>query len=291
MNEIFNQLVLGNSDDLPSEVQRNFLNLHNDIMYCGRMAERFVTELARSLKKMKTSELFTAAGFSSFKDYVEEAVGIKERQAYNYIKIFDEFSEEFLQSNAKIGVTKLALLASADDEVRTEILENSAADDMTVRELKAKIEELEKAAASRMEQLSILESERNEKAAEILGYTKDIESDRQKLQKLEEEKSKLKKTIDELKAMPPKVEQIDNPETAAELEKAKKKLEDKENELAAVEKKLEIASDQNMTRFKVKFEDMQAILNDIISIMAELDEEKRGKCKNALRNVIKEYGI
>ena len=76
-----------------------------------------------------------------------------------------------------------------------------------------------------------------------------------------------------------------------ELEKAKKKLEDKENELAAVEKKLEIASDQNMMRFKVKFEDMQAILNDIISIMAELDEEKRGKCKNALRNVIKEYGI
>ena len=55
MNEVFNQLVLGNGDDLPSEVQRNFLSLHNDIMYCGRMAERFVMELARSLKKMKTS--------------------------------------------------------------------------------------------------------------------------------------------------------------------------------------------------------------------------------------------
>ena len=44
MNEVFNQLVLGNGDDLPSEVQRNFLSLHNDIMYCGRMAERFVME-------------------------------------------------------------------------------------------------------------------------------------------------------------------------------------------------------------------------------------------------------
>ena len=92
MNEVFNQLVLGCGDELPNEVQRNFLNLHNDIMYCGSMAERFVMELARSLKKMKTTELFTAAGFSSFKDYVEEAVGIKERQAYNYIKIFCKHS-------------------------------------------------------------------------------------------------------------------------------------------------------------------------------------------------------
>lgn len=291
MNEVFNQLVLGNGDDLPSEVQRNFLSLHNDIMYCGRMAERFVMELARSLKKMKTSELFTAAGFSSFKDYVEEAVGIKERQAYNYIKIFDEFSEEFLQSNAKIGVTKLALLASADDEVRSEILENSAADDMTVRELKAKIEELEKAAESRMEQLSILESERAERETEIDDYTKDIEKGKKETQKLKEEKAKLQKTIEDLKAMPPKVEQIDNPETVAELEKTKKKLEERENELAAVEKKLEIASNQNMTRFKVKFEELQTMMNDIFDILAEIDEEKREKCVIALRSVVKEYNL
>ena len=240
---------------------------------------------------MKTSELFTAAGFSSFKDYVEEAVGIKERQAYNYIKIFDEFSEEFLQSNAKIGVTKLALLASADDEVRSEILENSAADDMTVRELKAKIEELEKAAESRMEQLSILESERAERETEIDDYTKDIEKGKKETQKLKEEKAKLQKTIKDLKAMPPKVEQIDNPETVAELEKTKKKLEERENELAAVEKKLEIASNQNMTRFKVKFEELQTMMNDIFDILAEIDEEKREKCVIALRSVVKEYNL
>lgn len=291
MNEVFNQLVLGCGDELPNEVQRNFLNLHNDIMYCGSMAERFVMELARSLKKMKTTELFTAAGFSSFKDYVEEAVGIKERQAYNYIKIFDEFSEEFLQSNAKIGVTKLALLASADDEVRSEILKNSAAEDMTVRELKAKIEELEKDAASRMEQLSILESECAEREAEIDDYTKDIEKGKKETQKLKEEKAKLQKTIEELKAMPPKVEHVDNPETAAELEKTKKKLEERENELAAVEKKLEIASDQNMTRFKVKFEELQTMMNDIFDILAEIDEEKREKCVIALRSVVKEYNL
>ena len=291
MNEVFNQLVLGCGDELPNEVQRNFLNLHNDIMYCGSMAERFVMELARSLKKMKTTELFTAAGFSSFKDYVEEAVGIKERQAYNYIKIFDEFSEEFLQSNAKIGVTKLALLASADDEVRSEILKNSAAEDMTVRELKEKIEELEKDAASRMEQLSILENERAERETEIHDYTKDIEKGKKETQKLKEEKAKLQKTIEDLKAMPPKVEHVDNPETAAELEKIKKKLEERENELAAVEKKLEIASDQNMTRFKVKFEELQTMMNDIFDILAEIDEEKREKCVIALRSVVKEYNL
>ena len=291
MNEVFNQLVLGCGDELPNEVQRNFLNLHNDIMYCGSMAERFVMELARSLKKMKTTELFTAAGFSSFKDYVEEAVGIKERQAYNYIKIFDEFSEEFLQSNAKIGVTKLALLASADDEVRSEILKNSAAEDMTVRELKEKIEELEKDAASRMEQLSILENERAERETEIHDYTKDIEKGKKEKQKLKEEKAKLQKTIEDLKAMPPKVEHVDNPETAAELEKIKKKLEERENELAAVEKKLEIASDQNMTRFKVKFEELQTMMNDIFDILAEIDEEKREKCVIALRSVVKEYNL
>lgn len=290
MNEVFNQLMLG-GEVSASEEQRRFLKVHNEIMYCGNMAGQFVVELARNLKKMKDAELYTAAGFSSFGEYAEDAVGIKERQAYNYIKILDEFTDEFLQSNAKLGITKLSLLASAPEEIRSKLTESEESDEMTVRELKARIEELEREKEQHAEQLSMLETEKEDAADKLKKTEKETQEERKKTKKLEEERDMLKRKIEEIKSLPPTVEKIENPETAAELEKTKKALSAAEEELAAVTKKLEIAADQNMVKFKVKFEDLQTMLNEIFELLAEMEQEKKTKCKAALRSVMEGYGL
>lgn len=293
MNELFNQLML--SEKPVSEEQRQFLDVHNEIMYCGNMAGQFVIGLARNLKRMKEGEFFVAAGFSSFEEYVEQAVGIKERQAYNYIKIVNEFSEDFLQSNAKIGITKLTLLASAEEDVRAEIIECESAETMTARELAEKIKELESEKSAAVEQLSILETQieslEEQKQSEKDKADKQIREKQKALDNLTLEKSKLEKKIDDLKNAPAKVEKIDNPETVAELERVKKELKESEEELAVVNKKLSVASDQNMTKFKVKFEDIQKMLDDIMEILSCLDEDNRKKCTAALRSVIEGYGL
>jgi len=59
----------------------------------------------------------------------------------------------------------------------------------------------------------------------------------------------------------------------------------------SAKKQLEIASDESMMRFKVKFEDFQNILGEMFAIMAGMDGEKVEKCVNALKVVLRERGL
>ena len=85
---------------LPSD-QADFLSLHQTIIMCGSMASNALIEMAKNLKEMRDRKLYTAGGFNSFSEYVENAVGIKERQAYSYISIIenrDKIRKSFIKS-------------------------------------------------------------------------------------------------------------------------------------------------------------------------------------------------
>lgn len=121
-NTNYRQLMLTDSGELTLE-QKQFVDLHKRICYDSQKATEYIVDMAQGIREMKESKRYQTAGFTSFGEYTETALGIKERQAYNYIAVIEKLPEGFVKANAEIGVTKLALLTSVNEEEREEILE------------------------------------------------------------------------------------------------------------------------------------------------------------------------
>ena len=278
--------------------QENFITTHRRIISCGNAAGRAFVDLARELKRMRDGKLFAAAGFADFGEYVEQAVGLKQRQAYNYIKVAERFTDKYLEEHAGYGVTKLALLASISETEREGVEENMDVEGATTRELEARIRELEAERDEKQAQLSMFEEAKikaERDAASVRAAadksSAEIEKMRKKVLKLGEEKTALEKQVQDLKNLPPEDKEVENPETAAKLKAAEKARDEAIAAYESAKKQLEVASDESMMRFKVKFEDFQNILGEMFAIMTGMDREKVEKCVNALKVVLRERGL
>ena len=298
-NKVFEQLMLadGRRETLSVE-QENFITTHRRIISCGNAAGRAFVDLARELKRMRDGKLFAAAGFADFGEYVEQAVGLKQRQAYNYIKVAERFTDKYLEEHAGYGVTKLALLASISETEREGVEENMDVEGATTRELEARIRELEAERDEKQAQLSMFEEAKikaERDAASVRAAadksSAEIEKMRKKVLKLGEEKTALEKQVQDLKNLPPEVKEVENPETAARLKAAEKARDEAIAAYESARKQLEVASDESMMRFKVKFEDFQNILGEMFAIMTGMEQEKTEKCVNALKVVLRERGL
>lgn len=300
---------------LESWKEQEYIALHNQIVAHGRNACESILYMAQDLKRMNTEKLYEAGGFASFEEYAEKAVGLKKSQAYKYISAYDSLGEEFFHSNGKLGITKMNLLAGLTEDERTALQEQTDVESATIRELKEQIAqlrgeldekeqrigELEWNAAA--EQLTapdesaekIAEAEKRAKESQEYGrkmvaradeYAGKLLTMERKLDRLTAEKTKLEKRLQER----PK-ETVENPETAAERDKARAELAAKESEIEELRKSLSVASDAALTSFKVKFEDFQSLLESLLGILEELSEPNKGKCRAALESVIKERGL
>lgn len=134
----------------------------------GRTAVNAVCAIGKDLRTMKTDKLYTELGYAEFEEYAEKEFDLKRRQTYQYISVYEKLGEEFVQSNAQLGITKLALLATANPEDRAEVMESKDVQGMTTREL----EDLLNKFKQQGEQLSFLQ----EKNTELEGKVKELES-------------------------------------------------------------------------------------------------------------------
>lgn len=276
-----NELIVKKENEL-TEKQQEFLKLHSNIISAGILISNGLIELAQNLKKMKEEKLYLEAGYESFEDYAELACGIKQRQAYNYIKILDSFDDNFLHSNAKIGITKLSLLASLPEEDKEKIIENVDVENTSVSELKKEIEKLK-------------------------SETKDKDKLLNEKIELESEVEALKDKISELEARDPEtvtveVEKDNSAKYENELEELKQKLSDikdklkKKNEEVnslqftndSLSKQLEISNSNELVEFKLLFNTLQELILKINNILPSLPEDKKQGCKNALKKVVEE---
>lgn len=178
----------------------------------GRTAVNAVCAIGKDLRTMKIDKLYTELGYEEFETYAEKEFDLKRRQAYQYISVFEKLGEEFVQSNAQLGITKLALLATANPEDRAEVMESEDLANITTREL----EELLAKCKSQGEQLSMLQDENNEleaKIEEMESAPKDVEvatkevikevpdtKTVKKLQETERELAELKKELSTVSA-------------------------------------------------------------------------------------------
>lgn len=117
------------------------LELHEAIMHSAQAAAILLMEMCRGLKKMRDTRLYESLGHSSFDDYCEKMAGIRARQAYSYIAVYERFGEARLAANASLGVTKLELISRLPFSEQDSVLEAAGLEGLSVAELRAMAEQ------------------------------------------------------------------------------------------------------------------------------------------------------
>lgn len=148
MNE--NQMTLFENT---TPAQAEAVALHYEIITAARAAADSLLNLGRKLKQMRDTGHYKDLGFDTFAAYTETAVGIRQRQAYNYISVVEKLPAQLIEENAAAGVTKLALLAKLGPDDREEVATDGLAN-ITVAELQKIIDERNNMA----EQLAMFET-------------------------------------------------------------------------------------------------------------------------------------
>ena len=205
--------------------------VHFSIQNAMQTAATAMVDVCRNLKTMRDKKLYIHLGFEKFEEYVEQAHGIKQRQAYTYIKTFEDLSPKLMADNADLGITKLSLLCQVSAIEREDFVEENDLGGMTVEEVKALIEEKN----GLHEQVSLLEA-----AAGDEKIIKDAQS--KEIERLKKEIAEKNETIADLSAQPLTIDavavetEIIEEAVAAERARAEKEKEKAVREAVKLEK-------------------------------------------------------
>ena len=293
------------------------LALHYEIMAAAQTAAASLLDLASKIKRMRDTSGYKALGFDSLEAYTMATMGMKQRQAYNYIAIAEKLPAQLIEQNAAAGVTKLALLAQLSGQEQQQIAAETNLADTTVAELKAQIKELQAKNAGYAEQLSLLQSsaEDAKKTARqdaqetvrreleaVLQRQKEAEAaaeqDRKErdaalaaTEKLQAEAARHKKALEKARAegaaeAAEKARAEVRMENEARLNAEKAAREAAEERAAQLAKQLQVSSDESTVKFGLLFGQLQDNAYGIDAICKELaengDGEKAGKFRAAL---------
>ena len=161
----------------------------------GRAAVNAICNIGRDLRRMKIENLYTHLGYETFEDYAEKEFNLKRRQAYLYISVYEKLGEDFVQSNAQLGITKLALLAQMNAEDRAELMD---AEDIDLNGMTAKeVEELASKYKEQGKQLSMLQEENAALKEELDIEPPEVEEMRREMLRAKEEAERRIKSLEE----------------------------------------------------------------------------------------------
>lgn len=203
------------------------LTVTRNIKVNAEIMEQSLYEVCKGLAEVKRDKLYKPMGYQTFENYCEVEIGIKKVQAYKYVSIGENLSSDFVHSSEQIGVTKMALLAQLDEPTRQEITQNTDLESTSVKELKAKIKELEDNAKSDNELIeSLTKSKIEMRCARNLAENKakELEYQAKELkERAETAEFKLKNVRDAHEHLK-EVEERKHAERVKELEKQVEKL-------------------------------------------------------------------
>ncbi len=277
-NTQFSQLMLAENGELTFE-QRQFIDLHKQICYNAQSATESFVGFVQNVRKMKEERLYQAAGYTAFEEYTEDALHIKQRQAYYYVSIAEKLPESFLQGHASLGVTKLALLTSIDASEREELMERINLEQTSVRGIEAEIKAITAERDEATKQLSIMTEAKAAVEKEKEDLQQELHVSELSVKDLLAKNKKLEKQLKE--APTPEVVFQPDLQTVSELQEAQKRnkeLEEEDGKKAAriseLEEKLKAKAERNE---KKKSADLEAAERKLKEMAAELEEAKAKK--------------
>lgn len=290
------------------------LALHYEIMAAAQTAAASLLDLARKIKRMRDTSGYKALGFDTLEAYTMATMGMKQRQAYNYIAIAEKLPAQLIEQNAAAGVTKLALLAQLSGQDQQQIAAEANLADTTVAELKAQIKELQAKNAGYAEQLSLLQDQ--QPVAEAQAEEVDMEALRAEI------RAEVKAEMDSLHQADAKMAELNQKERdeavkaandarekleaaqqaaedaakahATELERIKQQLQEEtaaaRRQAEETARRMNMAADESAVRFGLLFDQLQDAAGKVLdladTVQAAGDTEKAGKFRAALRRAL-----
>ena len=290
------------------------LALHYEIMAAAQTAAASLLDLARKIKRMRDTSGYKALGFDSLEAYTMATMGMKQRQAYNYIAIAEKLPAQLIEQNAAAGVTKLALLAQLSGQEQQQIAAETNLTDTTVAELKAQIKELQAKNAGYAEQLSLLQDQ--QPVADAQAEEVDMDALRVEI------RAEVKAEMDSLHQADAKMAELNQKERdeavkaakdarkkleaaqqaaedaakahAAELERIKQQAQEEaaaaRRQAEETARRMDMAADESAVRFGLLFDQLQDAAGKVLdladTVQAAGDTEKAGKFRAALRRAL-----
>lgn len=290
------------------------LALHYEIMAAAQTAAASLLDLARKIKRMRDTSGYKALGFDSLEAYTMATMGMKQRQAYNYIAIAEKLPAQLIEQNAAAGVTKLALLAQLSGQEQQQIAAETNLTDTTVAELKAQIKELQAKNAGYAEQLSLLQDQqpvadakaeevdmdalRGEIRAEVKAEMDSLHQADAKMAELnqKERDEAVKAAKDARKKLEAAQQAAEDAAKAhaAELERIKQQAQEEaaaaRRQAEETARRMDMAADESAVRFGLLFDQLQDAAGKVLdladTVQAAGDTEKAGKFRAALRRAL-----
>ena len=275
------------------------LRLHYEIMAAAQAAAASLLDLARKIKLMRDTGGYKALGFDTLEAYTMTTMGMKQRQAYNYIAIAEKLPAQLIEQNAAAGVTKLALLAQLSGQEQQQIAAETNLTETTVAELKAQIKELQAKNAGYAEQLSLLQNQ--PPAAKAPAEEVDTDALRAEIRAEMKAEMESQRQADAKMAA---LNQKERDEAIKAARKAKEELEEVQRTAAAAEQahaeelaktrrqaeetaaRLNMAADESAVRFALLFDQLQDAAGKVLDLADAVQQtgetEKAGKFRAAL---------
>lgn len=275
------------------------LRLHYEIMAAAQAAAASLLDLARKIKLMRDTNGYKALGFDTLEAYTLTTMGMKQRQAYNYIAIAEKLPAQLIEQNAAAGVTKLALLAQLSGQEQQQIAAETNLTETTVAALKAQIKELQAKNAGYAEQLSLLQNQPS--VAEVQAEEVDMDALRAEIRAEMKAEMESQRRAD---AKMTELNQKERDEAIKAARKAKEELEEIQRAAAAAEQahaeeldktrrqaeetaaRLNMAADESTVRFGLLFDQLQDAAGKVLdladAVQQDGETEKAGKFRAAL---------
>lgn len=263
-------------------VRGKAVELHHKIIVSANLAQQNLFEMCQSLKEMRDSKLYKELGYSNFEDYCETEVGIKRRNAYNYISIIEKISPENVQSIAQIGVTKLSLLATISQPEQAEIAEKVDLENTSVRELKEEIAKLKKENEEEKVHYKNLSNSYDRLEQVNKNHFIDLRAEQKKNLELEEK-------VKELESRPVEVAVVDNSDSERRLQETIKSLE-QENIRRNEELEQQYREDEKAVRRMLE-EDKQEALDKLKAEYEEIIENIRSQENDSQNDSLGEFKV
>ena len=275
------------------------LRLHYEIMAAAQAAAASLLDLARKIKLMRDTGGYKALGFDTLEAYTLTTMGMKQRQAYNYIAIAEKLPAQLIEQNAAAGVTKLALLAQLSGQEQQQITAETNLTETTVAELKAQIKELQAKNAGYAEQLSLLQNQ--PPVAEVQAEEVDMDALRAEI-RVEMKAEMESQRRDDAKMT--ELNQKERDEAIKAAQKARAELEEAKRAAAVAEQarakeldqarhqaeKLNMVADESAVRFGLLFDQLQDTAGKIFDLVDTLQQggltEKAEKFQTALHKAL-----
>lgn len=242
--------------------------------------------MGQALKEMRDGKHYKALLYDNFEGYCECELQMSRPQAYRYIGIAENMTEENVSSMRQIGMTKLALLATVTEDQREEITQTVDLESTTVRELKAQIDALKHQADAAECQRKDAEN----RAQQWYDKAQDAEEEKQRQTRFREELasengkmsdriSELIAKVDELESRPIEVavqtddaalEQLRR-DHQAEIEQLKAKHREQLAKVQQSDRTEQISANIRQGQFDAKHSVMQTAADDLMTFLAGME--------------------